>query len=122
VTASEGMRQLREAQRTVVQSSRLGIPAIIHEECLTGFTTFQATVYPAAIAWAATFDRDLIKEMASAIGRDMAAVGVHQGLSPVLDVVRDTDGGALRRRSARTRTWCPSWARRTSKGWRRTGL
>ena len=95
VTASEGMRQLREAQRTVVQSSRLGIPAIIHEECLTGFTTFQATVYPAAIAWAATFDRDLIKEMASAIGRDMAAVGVHQGLSPVLDVVRDYRWGRV---------------------------
>jgi beta-glucosidase-like glycosyl hydrolase len=89
------MRQLREAQRTVVQSSRLGIPAIIHEECLTGFTTFQATVYPAAIAWAATFDRDLIKEMASAIGRDMAAVGVHQGLSPVLDVVRDYRWGRV---------------------------
>ena len=95
MTASEGMRQLREAQRTVVQSSRLEIPAIIHEECLTGFTTFQATVYPAAIAWAATFDRDLIKEMASAIGRDMAAVGVHQGLSPVLDVVRDYRWGRV---------------------------
>ena len=95
VTAAEGIRQLREAQRTVVQSSRLGIPAIIHEECLTGFTTYQATVYPAAIAWAATFDPYLIKEMASAIGRDMAAVGVHQGLSPVLDVVRDYRWGRV---------------------------
>jgi beta-glucosidase-like glycosyl hydrolase len=73
----------------------LGIPAIVHEECLTGFTTFQATVYPAAIAWAATFDPGLVYEMVAAIGRDMAAVGVHQGLSPVLDVVRDYRWGRV---------------------------
>ena len=67
----------------------------MHEECLTGFTTYQATVYPTALAWAATFDPELVNEMASAIGRDMAAVGVHQGLSPVLDVVRDYRWGRV---------------------------
>jgi beta-xylosidase len=95
VTAAEGVGRLRELQRTVVESSRLGIPAIVHEECLTGFTTYQATVYPTSLAWAATFDPDLVHEMASAIGRDMAAVGVHQGLSPVLDVVRDYRWGRV---------------------------
>src|ERR671938_1534354 len=75
--------------------SRLGIPAIVHEECLTGFTTYGATVYPAAIAWAATFDPELVRRMAAAIGRDMAAVGVHQGLSPVVDVVRDYRWGRV---------------------------
>src|SRR4029079_14596869 len=48
-----------------------------------------------AIAWGATFDPDLIERMAAAIGRDMAAVGVHQGLSPVLDVVRDYRWGRV---------------------------
>jgi beta-xylosidase len=79
----------------VVSSGRLGIPAIVHEECLTGFTTYQATVYPTALAWAATFDPELVNEMASAIGRDMAAVGVHHALSPVLDVVRDYRWGRV---------------------------
>jgi len=95
VTAAEGVRRLRELQETLVSSTRLGIPAIVHEECLTGFTTFRATVYPTALAWAATFDPELVHEMASAIGRDMAAVGVHQGLSPVLDVVRDYRWGRV---------------------------
>jgi beta-xylosidase len=95
VTAAEGVRRIRELQATLVESTRLGIPAIVHEECLTGFTTFQATVYPTALAWAATFDAELVSEMASAIGRDMAAVGVHQGLSPVLDVVRDYRWGRV---------------------------
>jgi beta-xylosidase len=95
VTAAEGVQRVRELQKTVVESTRLGIPAIVHEECLTGFTTYHATVYPTALAWAATFDPGLVNEMASAIGRDMAAVGVHHALSPVLDVVRDYRWGRV---------------------------
>jgi len=95
VTAAEGAAELVRQHRVVLADSRLGIPALAHEECLTGFTTFGATVYPAAIAWGATFDADLVERMAAAIGRDMAAVGVHQGLSPVLDVVRDYRWGRV---------------------------
>ncbi|GAA3342163.1 glycoside hydrolase family 3 N-terminal domain-containing protein [Amorphoplanes nipponensis] len=95
LTVAEGAAEVVRQQRTVLQDSRLGIPALVHEECLTGFTTYGATVYPAAIAWGATFDPDLIERMAAAIGRDMAAVGVHQGLSPVLDVVRDYRWGRV---------------------------
>jgi beta-glucosidase-like glycosyl hydrolase len=95
VTVAEGAAELVASQHTVLRSSRLGIPALVHEECLTGFTTYGATVYPAAIAWAATFDPDLVRRMGAAIGRDMRAVGVHQGLAPVLDVVRDYRWGRV---------------------------
>jgi beta-glucosidase len=95
LTAAEGAAEVIRQQRIVLDNSRLNIPAIVHEECLTGFTTYGATVYPAAIAWGATFDPGLIERMAAAIGRDMAAVGVHQGLSPVLDVVRDYRWGRV---------------------------
>lgn len=95
VTPAVGMQKVHDAQRHLRDCTRLGIPAIVHEECLTGFTTFGATVYPTAMAWAATFDPDLIERMAGAIGRDMAAVGVHQGLSPVLDVVTDYRWGRV---------------------------
>ena len=95
VTAAEGAAELVRQQRIVLDASHLGVPALVHEECLTGFTAFGATVYPAAIAWGATFDPDLVERMAATIGRDMAAVGVHQGLSPVLDVVRDYRWGRV---------------------------
>ncbi|MET8866799.1 glycoside hydrolase family 3 N-terminal domain-containing protein [Nonomuraea sp. NPDC004580] len=95
VTPEEGAAEVVRQQRIVIERSRLGIPAIVHEECLTGFTAYGATVYPAAIAWAATFDPGLVERMAAAIGRDMRAVGVHQGLSPVLDVVRDYRWGRV---------------------------
>ena len=95
VSAAEGARILEAFQRRVVESSRLGIPAIAHEECLTGFTTLGATVYPTSLAWAATFEPELIERMGAHIGADMRAVGVHQGLSPVMDVVRDYRWGRV---------------------------
>ncbi len=95
VTPEEGLDGLARLQSAVVERSRFGIPAIAHEECLTGLTAWRATVYPAAIAWGATFDPDLVGEMANAIGADMAALGVHQGLSPLMDVVRDYRWGRV---------------------------
>ncbi len=95
VSVEQGVAEVVRQHHVVLDGTRLGVPALVHEECLTGFTTYGATVYPAAIAWGATFDPDLVERMASAIGRDMAAVGVHQGLSPVLDVVRDPRWGRV---------------------------
>lgn len=90
VTVRQGIADLRELQQHVIDApDGLGIPAIAHEECLTGFTTLGATVYPTPLAWGATFDPGLIASMAAAIGRDLRSVGVHQGLAPVLDVTRD---------------------------------
>ncbi|MGW2279936.1 beta-glucosidase [Streptomyces sp. NPDC001770] len=95
LTPEEGRAELIRLQRMLTDNTRLGIPAIAHEECLTGFAAFGATVYPTPLAWAATFDTGLVEEMGAAIGRDMASVGVHQGLAPVLDVVRDYRWGRV---------------------------
>ncbi|MEZ0064766.1 beta-xylosidase [Streptacidiphilus sp. MAP12-20] len=95
ITAEEGVARLAALQSHVVAANRFGIPALAHEECLTGFTTWQATVYPTSLAWAATWNPALVREMAAAIGADMAAVGIHQGLAPVLDVVRDYRWGRV---------------------------
>ncbi|MCG7207421.1 glycoside hydrolase family 3 N-terminal domain-containing protein [Streptomyces arenae] len=95
VEPSEGARRLAAMQRELMDNTRLGIPAIAHEECLTGFTSYRATVFPTALAWAATFSPGLVERMAHAIGSSMRRVGVHQGLSPVLDVVRDYRWGRV---------------------------
>ncbi|MFC0622776.1 glycoside hydrolase family 3 N-terminal domain-containing protein [Kribbella deserti] len=95
LTVDEGVAEIIRQHEVVLAGSRLGIPALVHEECLTGFTTYGATVYPTALAWGATFDPALVERMAAAIGSDMAALGVHQGLSPVLDVVRDYRWGRV---------------------------
>ncbi|HEX2145599.1 MAG TPA: glycoside hydrolase family 3 N-terminal domain-containing protein [Glycomyces sp.] len=93
VDAAEGAATLAALQRQIRSSSRFGIAALAHEECLTGFMAHGATIFPAALAWGATFDPDLVGAMARQIGDTMRAVGVHQGLAPVLDVVADSRWG-----------------------------
>jgi len=82
-----------EIQRFLKEETRLGIPAIIHEECLSGFMAYGATTFPQAIGLASTWDPDLIEKVTATIRRQMRTVGAHQGLSPVLDVVRDPRWG-----------------------------
>ncbi|WP_055532057.1 glycoside hydrolase family 3 N-terminal domain-containing protein [Streptomyces graminilatus] len=90
-----GAQALARAQRRIIEAGRLGIPALAHEECLAGFTAWHATAYPVPLAWGATFHPELVEEMAGRIGRDLTSVGVHQGLAPVLDVVRDLRWGRV---------------------------
>ncbi|GHD96614.1 beta-xylosidase/alpha-l-arabinosidase [Streptomyces naganishii] len=90
-----GAQALALAQRRIAEAGRFGIPAVAHEECLAGFTAWGATAYPVPLAWGATFDPALVEEMAARIGHDMRSVGVHQGLAPVLDVVRDPRWGRV---------------------------
>ncbi|MER7639672.1 glycoside hydrolase family 3 N-terminal domain-containing protein [Streptomyces sp. NPDC126522] len=87
--ALDHARLLARHQQQVVAQSRFGIPAMAHDECLTGFTAYGATIYPTSLGMAATFDPALIRRVGEAIGSDMAEAGVHQGLSPVVDVIRD---------------------------------
>ncbi|OMI84971.1 MULTISPECIES: glycoside hydrolase family 3 N-terminal domain-containing protein [unclassified Streptomyces] len=90
-----GALSLARTQARIAATNRFGIPALAHDECLAGFAAWGATAYPVPLSWGATFDPDTVRRMASAIGRDMRAVGVHQGLAPVLDVVRDARWGRV---------------------------
>jgi len=82
-------------QRRLREETRLGIPALVHEECLTGLAAWQAATFPTPLAWGASFDPDLVEEVGRAIGESMRELGVHQGLAPVLDVVRDPRWGRV---------------------------
>jgi beta-xylosidase len=95
VPAAAGVRALAGLQARIAASSRFGIPAVAHEECLTGFAAWGATIYPTSLAWGASFDPALVGEMAAALGATMRAAGVHQGLAPVLDVTRDYRWGRV---------------------------
>jgi len=82
-------------QKWLVENTRLGIPAIVHEESCAGYTAKGATTYPQAIGLAATWEPELTKAMTTAIRKQMRVVGAHHTLAPVLDVVRDARWGRL---------------------------
>ncbi|MFF0304947.1 glycoside hydrolase family 3 N-terminal domain-containing protein [Streptomyces sp. NPDC004562] len=95
VDAALGALSLARTQARIAASNRFGIPALAHDECLAGFAAWGATAYPVPLSWGAAFDPDTVRRVAAAIGRDMRSVGVHQGLAPVLDVVRDARWGRV---------------------------
>ena len=80
-------------QRFLVNETRLGIPAILHEECCVGYMGLGGTAFPQMIGVASTWDPALVKEMATEIRRQLLAVGARQALAPVLDISRDPRWG-----------------------------
>lgn len=91
--ARTGVERLNEVQRFLVEHTRLGIPALPHEECLAGLVAKGATLFPAAVNLGSTWDEKIVSEVASAIGAELHMVGSRQGLAPVLDVSRDVRWG-----------------------------
>ncbi|MGA7678261.1 MAG: glycoside hydrolase family 3 N-terminal domain-containing protein [Dehalococcoidia bacterium] len=86
---------LNGIQKFLAENTRLCIPALVHEECLNGFMAKNATIFPQIIGMASTWEPELVDKMTRVTRAQMMAVGVRQGLSPVLDVVRDPRWGRV---------------------------
>jgi beta-glucosidase len=84
-----------EIQRYLVEGTRLGIPAIIHEESLHGLLARDAPCFVQSIGAAATWDPDLVEAMATTVRRRMFASGARHALAPVLDIARDPRWGRI---------------------------
>ncbi len=80
-------------QSYLVNQTRLGIPAIVHEECCAGYMGLGGTMYPQMVGLASTFRPELAAQMTAEIRKQVRGVGAHQGLAPVLDVARDPRWG-----------------------------
>jgi beta-glucosidase len=80
-------------QKYLLEHTRLGIPAMVHEECCSGLMTRGATLFPQAIGVASSWDAELTAAMSKVIRIQMKAIGAHQGLAPLLDVTRDPRWG-----------------------------
>ncbi|QGA55335.1 beta-glucosidase [Sulfolobus sp. E5-1-F] len=84
---------INKIQKFLVENTRLKIPAIIHEECLSGLMGYSATAFPQAIGLASTWNTELVNSVASVIRSQARLLGVNHCLSPVLDVCRDPRWG-----------------------------
>jgi beta-glucosidase len=82
-------------QAYLVKETRLGLPAIVHEECCAGYMGLGGTVYPQMLGLASTWRPELAERMTAEIRRQLRAVGAHEGLAPVLDVARDPRWGRV---------------------------
>jgi len=85
----EGTETYNAIQKHLVERTRLGIPAILHDECLHGLMARGATIFPQALALASSWAPDFVERVAQAIGRETRARGITQALSPTINIARD---------------------------------
>ncbi|MEM1557542.1 MAG: glycoside hydrolase family 3 N-terminal domain-containing protein [Thermoproteota archaeon] len=91
--AREGAEKANELQLKLIERTRLGVPAIIHDECLHGCVAKFSTSFPQAIGLAATWDPELVYKVSKAIARETRSRGIRQCLSPVVNIARDVRAG-----------------------------
>jgi len=92
---TESATLANQIQTFLQTQTRLGIPAMVHEECCSGYMARGATLFPQAIGIASTWDAERTQAMGDVIRAQMRAVGGHQALAPVLDVCRDPRWGRV---------------------------
>mgnify|MGYP004448479681 CR=1 FL=1 len=78
-----------QMQDWLMHNTPSGVPALFHEEVLTGVNGMDATVYPQQIGLACSFNPVLAEKKAWLTGTAMRKIGGFQALSPMVDVVRD---------------------------------
>ncbi len=86
-------KKINEIQKYFVEETRLGIPIIPFDEALHGLVRDGATAFPQAIGLAATWNTDLMSEVANAIALEVKSRGIRQILSPVINIARDVRWG-----------------------------
>lgn len=92
-TTLETVEYTNAIQRFLKEKTRLGIPAIMHEEALHGYVGRGATAFPQAIALASTWNPALIETAFGIAAKEARACGNHLVLAPVVDITRDPRWG-----------------------------
>lgn len=89
----EGAKFANAVQKWLVENTRLGIPAILHDEILHGHMAKGSTSFPQPIALATTWDPEFMTKVFTAGALETRARGSHQVLGPNLDLARDPRWG-----------------------------
>ncbi|MFK8054954.1 MAG: glycoside hydrolase family 3 N-terminal domain-containing protein [Saprospiraceae bacterium] len=84
---------INKMQKYFTEETRLGIPIIPFDEALHGLIRDEATAFPQAIGLAASWNTNLMDEVATAIAKEVKGRGIRQNLSPVINIARDVRWG-----------------------------
>ena len=87
---------LPKAVETVNAKTRLGIPLVIGDDCIHGYSFWPgATIFPEQLGMATTWDSEKVQAAGRATAEEVSATGVHWTFSPVLCIARDTRWGRV---------------------------
>lgn len=88
-TPDELRDMVAQMQDWLIHNTPNGIPALFHEEVLSGVNGYDATVYPQQIGLACSFNTELAEEKTYQTATALRQMGGFMALSPMVDVVRD---------------------------------
>ena len=87
---------LPKAVETVNAKTRLGIPLVIGDDCIHGYSFWPgATIFPEQLGMATTWDSEKVQSAGRATAEEVSTTGVHWTFSPVLCIARDTRWGRV---------------------------
>lgn len=87
-TPNELRDMVRDIQNYLINETPSGIPAIFHEEAITGVAALGATTYPQQLGMSCTWNSDLMEKKTRLTAESMREVGSFMALSPNLDIIR----------------------------------
>lgn len=86
---------IKKAQNYAVYNTSLGIPPFVQTEGIHGLLAINATIFNSPIAYACSFNPELIRKMGVAIAKESRAIGVNQILGPLADLARELRFGRV---------------------------
>ncbi|KFI91937.1 Beta-glucosidase [Bifidobacterium saguini DSM 23967] len=87
---------LPRAVKTVNEKTRLGIPLVIGDDCIHGYSFWPgATIFPSQLGMALSWDAEKVRAAGRATAEEVSCTGVHWTFSPVLCIARDTRWGRV---------------------------
>ncbi len=89
----EGAVFANAVQKWLIEHTRLGIPAILHDEILHGHMAQGSTSFPQPIALSTTWDPEFVSKVFTVAALETRVRGSHQVLGPNLDVAREPRWG-----------------------------
>ena len=95
LSIDEDVRHYAAIQEYFRNRTRLGIPAILHDEAAHGFMKYQANSFPAPIGLACSWNPSLLEDIYSCAAQEARSRGVAHVLSPVVDVARELRWGRV---------------------------
>ena len=80
---------VEQMQQWLIHNTPNGIPALFHEEVLSGIATYDATVYPQQIGLACSFNPELAEKKTYQTATSLRKIGGCLALSPMVDIIRN---------------------------------
>ena len=93
LSPKESAEYANTVQKWLKENTRLGIPAVFHDEILHGNMSGGSTVFPVPISLSSSWDTDLISRVFTVAARQTRLRGTHHVLGPNMDLAREARWG-----------------------------